>query len=437
MHNGRKNKAIAFASSVAILFLLYLPCVGNAIVLDFESLERIPSGISWTEHFGSGVDISGSTLVIGAEWAGSGASGQASIYQKLDDGTWNRTAVLNHQSYRDDWFGQSVATNGSIVAVGAPRTDYSSNKIETGAVHLFAMNSNGDWESIKRIRDFSSDWYDHFGSKLALSNDHLIVGVPETRAAIPFQRPPIVQGRAFIYEPTTDDWSGSIVRSELLPIDSRRANSFGRSVDVSGDYAIVGSPSHTDGRGAAYIFKRQSQNDWQQVAKFTANGDPLSSAFGADVSISGKFAIVGDPLEELGGAAHIFQEDDAGRWNHLTKLSFEDFDTRSNFGGSVAIDENNLLVGSYNDKLVFAYSLQNGSSWRQTHVIDGRVSNFGFRMAMSEGQAIFGTPSSSFALYTNLVVPEPRSSVLILTLLVTLVGIPTRSWQRDLLVKSI
>ena len=56
---------------------------------------------------------------------------------------------------------------------------------------------------------------------------------------------------------------------------------FGRSVSISGNYAIVGSPQDNDNgnnSGVAYIFERDASGNWNQNSKIIAD-EPSNDDF--------------------------------------------------------------------------------------------------------------------------------------------------------------
>jgi hypothetical protein len=88
---------------------------------------------------------------------------------------------------------------------------------------------------------------------------------------------------------------------KLVPSDASPPG-FGRSVAIDGNVAVVGA---TDGGGmpeqgrpgAAYVFERQSNGTWRQVAKllplFEEPEGTGSSNFGTSVAIEGNVIVVG------------------------------------------------------------------------------------------------------------------------------------------------
>ena len=141
---------------------------------------------------------------------------------------------------------------------------------------------------------------------------------------------------------------------KLTVNDAAAEDHFGRSVSVSGDYAIVGAPHDDDGgysSGSAYIFKRNGFTFTEQ-AKLTAGDGAEYDYFGYSVAISGDYAIVGaygdDDGGESSGSAYIFKRE-GDTWTEQAKLTAGDASSEDYFGYSVAISGDYAIVGAYGD----------------------------------------------------------------------------------------
>lgn len=190
---------------------------------------------------------------------------------------------------------------------------------------------------------------------------------------------------------------------KITASDGRAYYRFGYAVGVDGDYAIVGSPWHawTSDKGAAYILTRVG-GSWVQTNLLLANDRQLYDTFGVSVGISGNFAIVGsflsDPKGLSSGSAYIFQRS-GSQWNQ-TKVTALDGAAGDYFGESVAISGNFAVVGAPNDDdrgqdsgsaYIFEYT---GSSWHQVAKIyasDGQAGDgFGRAVAMDSTRIVIG-----------------------------------------------
>jgi hypothetical protein len=155
-------------------------------------------------------------------------------------------------------------------------------------------------------------------------------------------------GSAYIFERVGGSWSEKI---KLTASDGVDFDSFGFSVSISGDAAIVGAYREDEkglDSGSAYIFERIG-GSWSEVMKLTASDGGDGDYFGYSVSISGDRAIVGayfdDEKGSDAGSAYIFERV-GGSWSELTKLTASNADLYDWFGGSVSISGDTSIVGA-------------------------------------------------------------------------------------------
>ncbi len=141
---------------------------------------------------------------------------------------------------------------------------------------------------------------------------------------------------------------------------------FGRAVSISNNYAVVGTQledKDAEGKnpkpdaGAAYIYERGSDNKWKQVQKIVAADRAPGANFGWSVGISGNTIVVGAIYERFDasgrnessseGAAYVFERGADGVWKQTQKLLSSDRATGYNyFGTSVGVDGNTIVVGA-------------------------------------------------------------------------------------------
>lgn len=147
--------------------------------------------------------------------------------------------------------------------------------------------------------------------------------------------------------------------AKLLPPGTNNIN-FGYSVDISGDYLIVGAPTADSGHGAAYIYYRTGIDSWDDGTKIIASDAASGDVFGGSVAINGDFAVVGAPEKDVppetrAGAIYIYKRTGANSWDNGTRITLNDItqgsETSDLFGTSVAIDGNWLAAGATQDDL--------------------------------------------------------------------------------------
>ncbi len=188
------------------------------------------------------------------------------------------------------------------------------------------------------------DAEDHFGNAVAISGDVLVVGRNNANE-------PVEEGAAYVFERDEDGvWVEVAILSDADP-DER--DSFAHSVAVDGDLIVVGARvdnERTVEGGAAHVFERQLSGEWSPAEKLFGSGAVGNALFGSAVAISGETVVVGtryyDDLGEEAGAAWVFERTGTGTWLEVTKLIASDGKEGDFFGAALAIDGDTLVVGA-------------------------------------------------------------------------------------------
>jgi hypothetical protein len=248
-------------------------------------------------------------------------------------------------------FGMAVAVDGAYALVGAPGED--GNGTNSGAAYLFLQSQGGldGWGQVMKFVASDAGDEDLFGISVAISGDYAVVGaVAEDGAGTS-------RGAAYVFyrnQGGADSW-GQVKR--LRASDAADDDGFGFAVALDGDTLIVGADgedgSGTD-EGAAYVFYKDQggADNWGQVVKLTA-GDPDDvNQFGYSVAVSGDAVLVGSPGDNGAGsdrgAAYVFSRDLGGAdgWGQVKKLTASDTADDVWLGNSVALDGSLAVVGA-------------------------------------------------------------------------------------------
>lgn len=138
---------------------------------------------------------------------------------------------------------------------------------------------------------------------------------------------------------------------KLIASDGEAAGHFGTSVAVSGDPAVIGAPNAYahPGPGAAYAYTRVG-GTWIEQAKLTASDAALGDHFGFGVAISGDTIVVSAFWDDVDdhvdqGSAYVFTRT-AGTWTEQAKLTASDGLPLDQFGFSVAVSGDDIIVGA-------------------------------------------------------------------------------------------
>jgi uncharacterized repeat protein (TIGR01451 family) len=225
-----------------------------------------------------------------------------------------------------------------------------------------------------------------FGSSVAISGNTAVIGSPLFNNS---------QGVAYVYVLSGGAWT---LQQELAASDAAAVSLFGVSVAIDGNTIVVGSTYTSNGNGAAYVFVRTA-GVWTQQQKLTASDGAPSDLFGNQVALNGNVAVIGAPGKNgYQGAAYVFSRG-GSVWSQQQELTASDGNADDEFGTSVAISGNAMLIsasGPSGDGTVYAFAW-NGSSWGETQELDGGDdgSQFGQSVALSGNTAIIGSTASA------------------------------------------
>ncbi|MBU0639778.1 MAG: thrombospondin type 3 repeat-containing protein [Planctomycetes bacterium] len=165
-------------------------------------------------------------------------------------------------------------------------------------------------------------------------------------------------------------WADTQTESaKLLPQVGVSGDLFGHVVAISGDVAVIGAPEANEmgeESGAAYVFEYDGAQ-WDQVAKLLPNDGAAYDNFGISVGIAGDTIVVGaDGDDDKGyqsGSVYVFEYSPLapGCWAQADKLVAADGQSYDRFGCAAAIAGNVIVVGAYQDD-------DNGSSSGSAYV---------------------------------------------------------------------
>jgi FG-GAP repeat/Putative binding domain, N-terminal len=276
-----------------------------------ETAKLTASDKALSDSFGLAVSISLNHAIVGAYGGDDSGdnSGSAYIFEMPPDGWQDMTETAKltaSDGAAGDNFGRAVDIFGDTVIVGAKYHD-SDNSDDSGSAYIFEMPTDG-WmdmtETAKLTARDGAQW-DYFGLSVSISGDQAIVG------AYGDDDNGSYSGSAYVFEQVGSIW---LQKAKLTASDGAASDYFGASVGISGDMAIVGAYNQgLSSSGSAYIFKKPVDGwiDMTETSKRTTSGYYGPESFGLSVGISGDFAIVGDGKYNAtnsydAGAAYIY-----------------------------------------------------------------------------------------------------------------------------------
>ncbi|MBN1481751.1 T9SS C-terminal target domain-containing protein [candidate division KSB1 bacterium] len=241
-----------------------------------------------------------------------------------------------------------------------------------GALCLFILLGGVNSVSFAQIESFitAHDGVegDQFGHEVAICGDYLVSGAPYND-----NENGVDAGAAYIYKYENSQW---ILQTKLLASDGSEDELFGYSVDIDGDYLIVGCPWDDDAgekSGAAYIYKLE-EGAWIEHAKLRAADASEDDRFGIGVQIYAETVAVGaffdDVVDNRSGSAYIFVREES-TWLQQAKLTPSDGAADDWFGVVLSLHNNDVAVVSRrhdelgsNSGAVYVYN-RSGSGWSE------------------------------------------------------------------------
>ncbi len=218
---------------------------GSAYLFDAptgdQTAKLLPNDGSEGHEFGISIAIDNGIVAVGA-------------YRDDDNGGWSGSAYLFDESIgeqivkllpddgaAEDLFGQSIAIDNGVVAVGAPWDD--DNGLYSGSAYLFDASTGA--QIVKLVPSDGAEW-DTFGSSIAIDNG--VVAVGASGGGDNGSR----SGSAYLF-----DASSGVQIAKLLPSDGAEGDQFGISIAIDNGIVVVGARKDDDNgdkSGSAYVF---------------------------------------------------------------------------------------------------------------------------------------------------------------------------------------
>lgn len=235
-----------------------------------------------------------------------------------------------------------------------------------------------------------------FGTSVAVDGDTAIIGAQLKNSNT---------GAVYVFVRSGATWTQQQI---LTASDAATGDVFGYSVAINGNTLVIGAIGKNANTGAAYVFVR-SGTTWIQQQKLTANDGAAGDIFGDSVAIHGDTAIIGAAGQTSGtGAAYVFVRSGT-TWAQQQKLTASDAATGDNFGYSVGVVGDTIVVGAPNKNSVTGAAyvfVRSGTTWTQQQKLtasDAAANDeFGWRVGIS-GETVsigaWGKSSNTGAAY--------------------------------------
>jgi len=224
-----------------------------------------------------------------------------------------------------------------------------------------------------------------FGGAVAQAGDDIIVGMSGQNST---------NSSVYVYRLNED---GEYEQAALLARSDNDGNDdrFGRALDADGDLLVVGSTLVANSTGAAYVFQRDADGNWMEMAKLVPDSVEEGNAFGRVIEITDDFvAISAIAARDTKGAVFVYSRSD---WSLHTTLESPFEGEGGYFGLTLASSGNDLLIGAPNTGATNE-DPANGDVYSFSY--DAESDSFGSGMALAKFPGLFDGSSfgSSIAI---------------------------------------
>ncbi len=385
---------------------------GDSTIDEYQHFQINPSKLTASDglrgdEFGYSVAVDGNTAVIGAyqddhdddDGNTIGNAGSAYVFTKVS-GVWKQVAKLTaDDGAANDESGYSVAVDGDTIVVGTHQNDADTNDNDEGAAYVFTKPASGwaDMTQTAKLTAFGGAAGDEFGISVAVDGNTILVGAHQNDSD---------DGAAYVFTKPFTGWADSSETAKLIASDAAADDEFGISVALDGDTAVIGARQDDDNgsqSGSAYVFTKVS-GVWSQKAKLIASDGAANDEFGISVAVDGDTAVIGARQGDTrNGAAYVFTKV-SGVWSQKAKLTADDGAANDEFGISVAVEGDTVVIGAYQDDdhgdlsgSAYVFTRDSSGGWRQRDKLtasDGAERDrYGYSVGVSGDTVVVGAYS--------------------------------------------
>jgi len=299
----------------------------------------------------------GEGLAIYDDWIAVGAPGNQNgkvFMFKNDNGVWTETEIIQPDDLTMDAdFGYAISIYDDYMAVSAP--DYigfnpgnGEDILNQGKVYLY-QSINEEWVIIGEFDPIGTDNDTHFGTTLDITDQFMVIG-SEVRSNFST----VSEGRVYIYQAINNIWSFNTE----LGADFEIGDGFGSSVAVDNNTLVIGA-RETDvngisSAGAVYVY--ENNNSWTLENTIVSQSIDPFERFGSTIDVKGDYILIGKSMDVNGfdnaGGVEIHHYNSDWTYNRTIVDQLPEVFAQFgyNFGSSyrniVATDGVNLLIGA-------------------------------------------------------------------------------------------
>ena len=314
--------------------VLVYDAVSNVLLATLSNPTGLPG-----DRFGQSIATAGNYVVVGA--GGEDVTGVDSGRAYVFDAT---TGALLHvlsnpdqtASSVDDEFGAEVAIFGSTIAVSSSAD---ATAASAGAVHLFDAVSGNLLTTILSPEPADAGF---FGSSISMTDDRLLIGAKSNSAT------GFVSGRAYLYNYNSVNGSTSLVTTIDNPTPGS-FDSFGFQVVITPTVLAIAAPGDDAGAENSGVVHLFSASTGALLATIQNPTPALNDLFGASLAVAGDRIIVGardDSGGDASGQVYVFS---ASTGTLLGTIANPTPAADDDFGRYLTANSTHIVVSAYGD----------------------------------------------------------------------------------------
>lgn len=332
-----------------ISLILALTASFQLYAQDWELIEEIAPSEALESDYGSNMVFADDMLVVSwprifTRGVDADNCGEVITYTK-NNGKYEELSRLTAEDLtgscvNGDGFGFGLSYDNGQLVIGMPAgaragIGGSGGGSDTDSKVFITTFENNNWALQETL--VASDLANGkgMGFQLVLEDDTLLIHAHEYDTIFGFSFP--VSTGVYVFE---NSGSGFTETQKL----EENFHLFGQDFDVENQQIVVGAwgEQALNQPGRIYVYEKQGSN-WSNVQ--TIN-DTRNANLGNQIEISGNTLAAGNVQAGGTGAVTIFTKNNAGQWTESQFIQASDKAFNDQFGISVRIDEDELIVGA-------------------------------------------------------------------------------------------
>ncbi|MBT3479682.1 MAG: choice-of-anchor B family protein [Candidatus Marinimicrobia bacterium] len=280
-------------------------------------------------------------------------------------------------------FGYSIDVKNDLMIIGSPHRGNMQ-----GRVFLYQKDEHDNWTSIKTINPNGEEWTTDFGSEVAIGDNVILIGDRDVHHG---------EGKVFTLYKDGSEWrEGSPIKYNYIVDDGH----FGHSISINGQKALIGS---RDGNVAVQYTFDPITHSWIESHVFSPYNYQSKGRFGFSVELTDEYAIIGSPGFDQKGFIEIHKFEN-NSWKKVKTIDNPEDVTGTYFGASIAMKSNQIAVGNFNGEKSYIYSTEDFITFSLSQTLESPISHegkFGRNLKLVGGELAIGATYGEKAFIYN------------------------------------